>query len=200
MKTAIYVRVSTDRQTHESQLKDLTSYANGKDVVWYEDKASGRKMERPGMDKLLKDVRAGKINRIAVYDMSRLGRTARGLTTLFEELINRKCTLVSLRDGVDLLTPSGRLIANVLASVAQFESELRADKIRAGLAAKKARGEDWGNGRPQGSTKWTDKDAKAVETMRAAKVPVSTIVERLKLSRSTVYNIIEHYGTKKGLR
>lgn len=137
------------------------------------------------MDRLLADVRAGKVNRIAVYDLSRLGRTAKGLTALFEELIDRKCTLVSLKEGIDLLTPAGRMIANVLASVAQFESELRA-----GLASKKSRGEPWNNGRPVGSKKWDEKDAKAVATMRAAKVPVATIKDRLKLSRGTIYNII----------
>ena len=190
MKTAIYVRVSTDRQSHESQMKDLESFASGKDVEWYKDKCTGRKMDRPGMDRLLADVHAGRVNRIAVYDLSRLGRTAKGLTALFEELIERKCTLVSLKEGIDLLTPAGRMIANVLASVAQFESELRADKIRAGLAAKKSKGEPWNNGRPTGSKKWDDKDANAVATMRAAKVPVATIKDRLKLSRGTIYNII----------
>lgn len=89
------------------------------------------------------------------------------MTALFEELIERKCTLVSLKDGIDLLTPSGRLIANVLASVAQFETEMRREKVLAGIEAKKLRGEKWNNGRPKGSVKWTDADVEAIKSMKA---------------------------------
>lgn len=190
MKTAIYSRVSTEKQSTDSQRKDLESYARGKDCIWFEDKFTGRKMNRPGMDKLLDAVRRGEVNRIVVYDLSRLGRTAKGLTALFEELIERKCTLVSLKDGIDLLTPSGRLIANVLASVAQFETELRREKVLAGIAAKKAKGEKWNNGRPKGSVKWTEQDVEAIKSMKASGLPMTKIVARTKLSRSTIYNIL----------
>lgn len=190
MKTAIYSRVSTEKQSTDSQMKELTAYSKGKDCVWFSDKFTGRKMNRPGMDKLLDAVRRGEVNRIVVYDLSRLGRTAKGLTALFEELIERKCTLVSLKDGIDLLTPSGRLIANVLASVAQFETEMRREKVIAGIEAKRKRGEKWNNGRPVGTVKWTKQDVEAIKSMKASGLPVAKIVSRVKLSRSTIYSIL----------
>jgi hypothetical protein len=80
---------------------------------------------RFAMNKLLADVAAGKVSKIVVWRLDRLGRTAKGLTALFEELVARKVTLISLKDGIDLLTPAGRLMANVLASVAAYETEIR---------------------------------------------------------------------------
>jgi hypothetical protein len=59
--------------------------------------------------------------------LDRLGRTAKGLTSLFEDLIRWKVNLISLKDGLDLVTPAGRLMANILAGVAAYETEVRAE-------------------------------------------------------------------------
>ena len=64
--------------------------------------------------------------------LDRLGRTTKGLTALFEDLVDRKINLVSLKDGLDLSTPAGRLMANVLASVAAYETEVRSERVCAG--------------------------------------------------------------------
>ena len=77
-------------------------------VQWYRDKFTGRTMDRPGMDRLLSDLRAGKIERIVVWRLDRLGRTTRGLCQLFDELRERKVDLVSLKDGFSLESPAGR--------------------------------------------------------------------------------------------
>jgi DNA invertase Pin-like site-specific DNA recombinase len=66
---------------------------------------------------------------------------------LFDDLIARKVNLVSLKDGIDLFPPAGRLMANVLASVAQYETEVRAERVIAGLAAARAAGKRWGGSR-----------------------------------------------------
>ena len=145
---AIYVRVSSKKQKFRSQLPDLkqwvTAYAEGATVQWYDDKASGRNMDRPGWRQLEADIDTGKISTLVVWRLDRLGRTAAGLTTLFEKLTVRKVNLVSIKDGVDLSTPAGRLIANVLASVAAFENELRSERIVAGQEAARATGKRWG--------------------------------------------------------
>src|SRR5208283_370678 len=144
--TGIYVRVSSKQQDQRSQEPDLKRWAAGQEVevVWYRDKFTGRTMERPGMDKLLADMRAGKIGSIVVWRLDRLCRTAKGLTALFEDLRERGVNLISLRDGVDLSTPAGRLMANVLASVAAYETEVRAERVLAGQAAARAAGKTWG--------------------------------------------------------
>lgn len=196
MTTAIYIRVSTDKQTTASQLADLKAYAAsqesaGAKVAWFEDRASGKKMSRPGWDRLMAEVRKGSIKRIVCWRLDRLGRTASGLTRLFDELIAAGVTLVSLRDGIDLLTAAGRLIANVLASVSQYETEIRGERIRAGIDAKHASGEKWNNGRPKGSAhKATPEVVEQVRKMAADGAKKAAIARVCNLSRPTVYAIL----------
>jgi DNA invertase Pin-like site-specific DNA recombinase len=190
---AVYVRVSTDRQTHRSQLAELIRWRDANPDVAvreYRDKASGKTMERPGWAKLWADVEAGKVSKVVVWRLDRLGRTAAGLTSLFESLQDRKVGLLSLRDSLDLSTASGRLMANVLASVAAYETEVRSERIRAGIDAAKAEGKRWG-GRQEGSrNKATAAKAEAVRKLYAAGEGVSAIARATGLTRPTVYSLI----------
>ena len=102
-------------------------------MKWYRDKATGKNMNRPGWNRLERDLDAGKVSKVVVWRLDRLGRTASGLTALFDKLTSRQIGLVSIRDGLDLGTASGRLMANVLASVAAYENEVRAERIVAAL-------------------------------------------------------------------
>src|SRR5271154_3944369 len=140
---AVYVRVSSKQQDQRSQEPELTRWVQAQEgeVVWYRDKFTGKTMQRPGMDKLLKDIESGKISSIVVWRLDRLGRTAKGLTALFEDLREKGVNLVSMKDGLDLSTPAGRLMACVLASVAAYETEVRAERILAGQAAARAAGD-----------------------------------------------------------
>src|SRR4051812_6132688 len=96
--TAIYVRVSSKQQDQRSQEPDLKRWADSQeeDVIWYRDKFTGKTMQRPGMDKLMADIHIGKVGTIVVWRLDRLGRTAKGLTALFEELREKGINLVSL--------------------------------------------------------------------------------------------------------
>jgi DNA invertase Pin-like site-specific DNA recombinase len=125
--TAIYLRVSHRDQCHASQLPDLERWAEAHDgpIDWFRDTFSGRTMVRPGMDRLLTELRAERLSRIVVWRLDRLGRTTRGLCQLFEELQERKVDLVSLKHGFSLASPAGRLHARILASVADCETEVR---------------------------------------------------------------------------
>lgn len=94
-------------------------------VAWGEDVSdAGTTMDRPAMNKLLDDLYKGKISTILIWRLDRLGRTASGLTKLFEDLRQYQCNLISLKDHLDLSTPAGRLNANVIASVAAYETPL----------------------------------------------------------------------------
>src|SRR5229473_115820 len=97
----IYVRVSHGSQDTKSQEAELRTWASQQsdEVVWYRDKATGTKMERPGLDRLLADVKAGKVKKVVVWRLDRLGRLARGLLNLFHELEQAKCGFLSLRDA-----------------------------------------------------------------------------------------------------
>ncbi len=193
----IYVRVSTTKQDTASQEHDLRHWAAGKDgVVWYSDKATGRNMDRPGFKRLLADVRLGKIKSIIVWRMDRLGRSASGLTALFDELIAQGVNLVSLRDGIDLGTAAGKLMANIIASIAAYETEIRGERIQAGLAAKRERvaaGEEtWNAGRPAGTpNKATPVVCQAVREQVAKGISKSKVAKMFNLSRPTVYAILK---------
>ncbi|MCY2994533.1 MAG: recombinase family protein [Planctomycetota bacterium] len=175
--SAIYVRVSSKQQDHASQMPDLERWvaAQGGAVVWFRDKFTGRSMDRPGMDKLLGELRAGKVERIVVWRLDRLGRTTKGLCQLFDELGERKVDLVSLKDGFSLASPAGRLHARILASVAEYETEVRAERVAAGQAVARKKGKKWGGSKKGWRWKVTDDQLAAIHEMRAAGRPVAQI-------------------------
>jgi DNA invertase Pin-like site-specific DNA recombinase len=192
--TAVYIRVSSKRQETASQEPDVKRYlaANGLEgSPVYRDKFSGRTMERPGFQKLLGAIRAGEVKNVIVWRLDRLGRTAKGLSDLFAELNTRKVNLVSLRDGLDLSTPAGRLMGHVLASVAEYETEVRAERVLAGIEAARERGVRLG--RPPGvhtALTVTREQAGQVRRLRAEGKGVTAISRAVGLSRPTVYRIL----------
>ncbi len=191
---ALYERVSSKRQDTRSQQPDLKqwtkAYAHGHEVVWYHDKKTGKTMDRPGWRKLEAAIAAGRVAKLVCWRLDRLGRTASGLTALFDDLRRRKVGLVSLRDGFDLQTTSGRLMANVLASVAAYENEVRSERILAGQAVAKANGKRWG-GSPPGKRKTITKDQETViRQMKAAGRTIAAIARSVRVSRPTIYSVL----------
>lgn len=195
---AVYVRVSTKKQDTRSQEPDLKRWASAHDegaVRWFVDKASGKSMNRPGWNELEEALRLGKVSKVVVWRLDRLGRTASGLTALFESLTERGVGLVSLKDGLDLGTPAGRLMANVLASVASYETEVRAERIIAGQRAARERGKTWGGSKPGVRRKVTTTQEKAIRSMKKDGETVVAIAKAVGLSRPTVYSVL---GDKSG--
>jgi DNA invertase Pin-like site-specific DNA recombinase len=195
-------------QKLDNQHHDLTTWATGQQasgqtiIRWYTDKFTDKTLDRPGMTKLLADLRGGKVKAVVVWRLDCLGRTAKGLTALFDELVALKVNFVSLKDGIDLSTPAGRLIANVLASVAAYETEIRAERIAAGRAAKQAKIDAIikaggippvinKGGRPKGiPNKVTPTVQTMILKMKAEKKKVALIARELNLSRQTVYDVL----------
>ena len=190
---AIYCRVSSRSQDTKSQEPDLKRWAevHGEPVKWYRDKFTGKTMERTGWKKLEADFRAGLISKILVWRLDRLGRTAKGLTALFDELRERKINLVSLREGLDLQTPAGRLMANMLASVAQYETEVRAERVLAGQAVAKASGKTWGGSKPGVRKVVSDQQEKVIRQLKADGVKIAEISRTVGLSRPTIYDVLK---------
>jgi DNA invertase Pin-like site-specific DNA recombinase len=189
---AIYVRVSSKNQDQRSQLPDLERWAStqeGEEVVWYRDKATGKTMDRPAWNKLVKGIDAGSVSKVVVWRLDRLGRTAKGLTALFENLQDRKVGLFSLRDSLDLSTPAGRLMANVLASVAAYETEVRAERVQAGQAVARQHGKTWGGSDKGRLITVTVEQRNQVLAMRGEKV--ARIARTVGLSRPTIYRLLE---------
>lgn len=193
-KTAVYVRVSTKRQDQRSQLADLErwakAYASDVEVVWYTDKASGWSMERPAWRELEAAYRTGVVDRIVVWRLDRLGRTSSGLTSLFDELRRLGVALVSVREGFDLATPAGAMVATILASVAQHETEVRRERQAAGIAAAKAQGKTWGGRKPGTRWKVTPELERVVLKLKRDGEPIAAIARATRLSRPTIYALL----------
>ena len=189
---AVYVRVSSKSQDTRSQEADLKRWAESQDceVRWYRDKCTGTKMERPAMDRLLADVEAGNVAKVVVWRLDRLGRTAAGLTKLFADLTARKVGLFSLRDSLDLETAAGRLMANVLASVAAYETEVRRERQQAGIAAALAAGKTWGGSEKGRLLNVTAEQVAAVKRLHGEGEKIARIARTVGLSRPTIYRLL----------
>ncbi len=189
---AIYVRVSSKRQDLASQLPDLEKWvaAQGEAIIWYRDKFTGKTLDRPGWAKLQAAIDRGEVSKVVCWRLDRLGRTAKGLTALFDDITQRGITLVSLKDGIDLSTAAGRMMANVLASVAQFETEIRAERVRAGQAAAKAAGKSIGGRKAGTRVRLTLEKESAVKRLHKAGTPITEIARSLGLSRPTIYTAL----------
>jgi len=191
--TAVYLRVSTQQQDHRSQVADLErwleAFANERTTIWYRDKQSGTSMDRPGWQKLEKAIDAGQVEAVICWRLDRLGRSASGLTTLFDKLAARRVNLISLRDGVDLSTPAGRMLAGVLASLAQFENEVRSERIRVGQQAARAAGRKWG-GSQQRRLKVSAEAIETIRQMAAAGASKASMARATNLSRPTVDSVL----------
>src|SRR5262245_13807535 len=102
MRAAIYARVSTDKQTHHSQMLELRAFCVRRDwsAAEYLDTLSGSKFTRAGLDKLMSDVRRGKIDAVVCYKLDRIGRSLPHLALLIQELTNNRCALVCTSQGI----------------------------------------------------------------------------------------------------
>lgn len=190
--SGIYVRVSSKSQDHRSQLPDLERWVEAHDgeVIWFRDKFSGKTMNRPGMDKMLDALRTGKLDRIVVWRLDRLGRTTKGLCDLFDELRDRKADLVSIKDGFSLDSPAGRLHARILASVAEYENEVRRERILAGQAVARNKGKLWGGSEKGWRWKVSDDQVNAIHEMKAVGKKITEIARITGLSRPTIYRVL----------
>ena len=194
MTTAIYTRCSSDSQTTKSQMDDLErwvkAYADA-DVEWFSDTASGKTMDRPEWQKLEERLRSRSIKTLVVWRIDRLGRTASGLTALFDNLRKWKTNFVSVKDGLDLSTSAGRLMANVLASVAAYETEVRSERQTAGIAAAKAAGKTWGGSSAGRTTKRSISPEVRTAVVNRLQVgeKIAKVARDLSISRDSVYAI-----------
>jgi DNA invertase Pin-like site-specific DNA recombinase len=195
--TAIYLRVSSDGQKFDSQTADLKKWVevhNPPKVKFYEDKFSGVTMDRPAMQRLMGSLHKGEIGSIVCWRLDRLGRTAAGLTKLFDDLRHCSCNLISLKDNLDLSTPAGRLNANIIASVAAYETEVRAERVKAGQLAAKSRGIRWGGSKKGFRKTKTKEKTKAVLQLHRQGMSKTKISRVLGVSIPTVYSILKSEG------
>jgi DNA invertase Pin-like site-specific DNA recombinase len=186
------MRVSSSQQDTRSQEADLKTWAagQGEKVQWFRDTFTGHTMERPGWQKLWAGVEAGKIDRIVIWRLDRLGRTSLGLIKLRDELVARKIRIHSLRDSIDLETPSGRLTWGIIVAVSEYESEVRKERQLAGIAVARERHGGkcpWG-GRKRGTRiKLSLERERLARELKSKGETVTSIARVLGLSRKSIY-------------
>jgi DNA invertase Pin-like site-specific DNA recombinase len=132
-----YARVSTADQLLDLQT-DALHAAGVDDRHIYSDHLSGGRADRPGLHQALAACRSG--DTLIVWRLDRLGRSVRDLANIVRDLADRGVAFRSLTEAVDTATTAGRLLMHVLAAVAEAERSMASDRIRAGMAARKARG------------------------------------------------------------
>lgn len=194
-KVAIYCRVSTTDQSCERQAQDLLAYAKKagfKVVGVWKETASGTKQNRVERQKVMTLAQARKIDAILVTELTRWGRSTLDLIQTLQDLQGWAVSLIA-QTGLqfDLTTPQGRLIAQLMAALAEFERDLVSERVRSGLAAAKARGKILG--RQPGQRIKSDLLTPKVIQMVEAKVSYRTIAHSLKLSKTTVTEIVQRH-------
>src|SRR5215467_7778123 len=145
MKAAIYCRVSTvgHGQDVGMQLRELREYCAARKwtiAAEYTDTASGAKDKRPGLNQLMVAAKSRRFDVVLVWKLDRFGRSLRHLVNALAELEAVGVAFVSMTDNVDLTTPAGRLMFQVIAAMGEFERELIRERVRAGLRNAQAKG------------------------------------------------------------
>ena len=150
-RAALYCRVSTADQSCERQELDLAAFAQraGYAVVGtYKETASGVRVDRTERRKVMALAQRREIDAVLVTELSRWGRSTTDLLSTLRELEARRVSLVALNGmAFDLSTPHGRMMATILAGIAQFERELTVERIRSGIAAARSWAASTGSGR-----------------------------------------------------
>lgn len=184
-----YARVSTQDQKLELQLDALTRHGCGQ---IYKEKKSGKTKDRPELEKLIHQLRAG--DTVVVWKLDRLGRSLRDLIDLVVEFQRRGVDFVSLQDGINTATATGRFTFNIFASLAEFEREIIRERTKAGLEAAKARGRR--GGRPVGLSKAALEKAKSARILYdSGEKSVGEIAQILGIGRATCYRYLAKAAT-----
>jgi DNA invertase Pin-like site-specific DNA recombinase len=189
-RVALYVRVSTDGQTVENQVRELQDVAKRHDwqvAAMFDDNgisgAKGRD-QRPAMRRLVEGIGRRDFDMVAAWSVDRLGRSLQDLVGLLGEMHAKGVDLYLHRQGLDTSTPAGRAMFQMLGVFAEFERAMIQERVRAGLARARAQGKRLG--RP----KVGPRVEAAVRAARAKGKGIRKIASELKIGVGTVQRIV----------
>ena len=187
-----YMRVSKADGSQVLDLqRDALVAAGVKPRQFYEDRASGKRDDRPGLEACLKSLRES--DTLVVWKLDRLGRDLRHLVNTVHDLMERKVgfrVLAGQGANIDTTTPGGRLVFGIFAALAEFERELIRERTVAGLAAARARGRK--GGRPYVMTPAKLRLAQAAMASRDTRV--GNLCDELGITRQTLYRFVSPAG------
>ena len=182
-RVALYARVSTlNGQDPEMQLSELREYASrrGWSITreYVDQGVSGSKESRPELNQLMADAHRRKFDAVLVWKSDRFGRSLKHLVNALADLCAYGVAFISFRDNLDLSTPSGRLMFQIIGAMAEFERSLIQERVRAGLRNARAKRKKFGRPRAQ-------VDADRVAALRQEGLSWSQVCRALKVSKGS---------------
>jgi len=192
-RAALYVRVSTDRQTVQNQIEALTAIAAARG--WEVDsahqdagisRAKGRK-DRPGLNKLLSDAQRGKFNVVMAWAIDRLGRSLVHLLGTIQHLEACGVDLYLDQQAIDTTTPAGKLMFQICGAFGEFERSMIRERINAGLARARKAGRVLG--RKQGTVLVDQGKLDAAREMLASGMGILKTAQAVGLGTGTVHRL-----------
>jgi len=177
-----YARVSSVGQSLDVQLSKLSEYGCTK---VYQEKRSGTTADRPELKACLDYVRDSDVLVLVITKLDRLARSTLHLTQLADGLSNKGVELVVIDQSIDTSTPTGKLLFNMLASIAEFETELRKERQYEGIAKAKANGVKFG-----AKAKLTDEEVEQMKSDRESGVLIKDLMNQYNISKASVYRLL----------
>jgi DNA invertase Pin-like site-specific DNA recombinase len=176
-----YARVSSVGQSLDVQNDKLSTY--GCEKV-FADKKSGTTADRPQLKSCLTYLRAG--DSLVITKLDRLARSTLHLTQLAEDLKVKDVDLIVLDQKIDTSTPTGKLLFNMLASIAEFETEIRKERQLEGIAKAKSQGVAFGR-----KAKLSPEQVQQLARDRSSGIKIKDLMQMYGLSKASVYRLIE---------
>ena len=177
------------------QLSELREYAahRGWQIVeeFTDQGVSGCKESRPALNRLMADACRRRFDAILVWKIDRFGRSLKHLVNALAELAALGVAFISLRDNLDLSTPSGRLMFQIIGAMAEFERALIQERVRAGLRNARSKGKKLG--RPRVTV-----DASKIASLRAQGRSWGEIVEEMGIGKGTAQRALAGLPKKGG--
>jgi DNA invertase Pin-like site-specific DNA recombinase len=194
-RVAIYLRVSTDKQTTSNQRRELEAVAKRSSwqiVKVFEDAgisgAKGRD-KRPGLDAMLKAVNAKEFDLVAAWSVDRLGRSLTDLLGILQHLHDKGVDLFLHQQGLDTSTTAGKAMFQMLGVFAEFERGIIRERVNAGLARAREKGTTLG--RPQVKAKVEER----IRRLRAEGMGMLKIGRTLGVGTSVVQRVLARLPT-----
>jgi len=191
---ALYLRVSTLDQHHETQLYDLRQMAQQRGyqiVEEYTDRISGAKARRPGLDAMMWDARRGRFDVVLVWASDRIARSVKHFLDVLDELNRLNVEFISFREQIDTGGPLGRAVVVIIGAIAELERNLIIERVRAGMRRAKLEGRHIGR-RP------LVLDRNAILRDRQRGHSLSQLAKSHLVSRSTINRVLKEHASTLG--
>lgn len=176
-----YARVSSVEQSLEVQLEKLKKAGC---IKIFQEKQSGLDTSRPQLKECLRYVREG--DTLVITRLDRLARSTLHIHQIVDQLQQDNVALIVTDQSIDTSTPTGRLLFTMLAAIAQFETELRAERQRDGIDAARKNGTPLGRGKVL-----TEADVLLLKQLRAEGETIPALQKRFKVGKTTIYRYLE---------